>query len=195
MSTTHQEEILEAVLNRHHFDLGALNALDTIRSCIPVFGHALVQKWKLRAQEYPDELAEKIIQEHLARFGIGELFICAQRKNPTAFYSQVSLLQQEAFLVLLALNRRYFPTFKWIYPVLVSMPVKPKAIDRRFRQAYESPYRESIADTKSILEEVVELVEGQFPHMDMSSIHRRLSYTWAAHSAEQRLQSLAEAPE
>src|SRR5829696_1803777 len=63
VSTTHQEEILENVLHKYHFDLGTLNALDTIRSCIPLFGHEIVQQWKLRAQVYPDEVANSIIQE------------------------------------------------------------------------------------------------------------------------------------
>ncbi|MGE5374177.1 MAG: DUF4037 domain-containing protein [Bacteroidota bacterium] len=183
VSTTHQEEILDGVLHRHHFDLGALNALDTIRSCIPLYGHEIVRKWKLLAQEYPDQLAEKIMQEHLAAFSIGELFILAKRDNPTAFYSRLSFLQQEAFLVLLALNRRYFPTFKWLYPSLESMEVKPEGICRRFRRAYKAPYREAIKDTKSILEEIVHLVERQFPQMDTALVHRRLSYTRAAQNA------------
>ena len=179
VSTTHQEEILDAVLHKHHFDLGTLNALDTIRSCIPLFGHEVVQKWKLRAQYYPDALAEKIIQEHLAAFSIGELFILAKRNNPTAFYSRLSFLQQEAFLVLLALNREYFPTFKWLYHALESMQIKPEAIDHRFRKAYEAPYMAAIEDTKSILEETVQLVERQFPQMDMALVYRQLSYTRA----------------
>lgn len=184
ISTTHQEEVLNDVLCKHHFDLGTLNALDTIRSCIPLFGHEIVQKWKLHAQEYPEELAEKIIQEHLTTFSIGGLFILAKRDNPTAFYSQLSLLQQEAFLVLLALNRRYFPTFKWLYQTLNSMQIKPDAIDRRFRKAYEMPYAEAIENTKSILEEIVHLVERQFPQIDTSLVSRQLSYTRVSQNAD-----------
>src|SRR5512147_1156795 len=81
VSTTQQEGILEDVLHKHRCDPGALNALDTIRSCIPLFGHEIVQEWKLRAQKYPDELAKKIIQEHLTVFSIGELFVLAKRNN------------------------------------------------------------------------------------------------------------------
>ena len=195
VSVTHQEEILDAVLHKHRFDLGTLNALDTIRSCIPLYGHEIVQKWKLRAQEYPDELAEKIIQKHLASFSIGELFTSTQRNNPTAFYSRLSFLQQEAFLVLLALNRRYFPTFKWIYRVLESMEVKPEAIDRRFRKAYEALYIEAIEDTKSLLEEIVQLVEKQYPQMDMALVYRRLAYTRVAHNANARVDFPEGSPE
>jgi predicted nucleotidyltransferase len=191
VSTTHQEEILEAVLRKHQYDLGTLNALDTIRACIPLYGHEIVQLWKLRAQEYPDKLAAKIVQEHLASFRIGELFILAQRNNPTAFYSQLSFLQQEAFLVLLALNRTYFPTFKWIYRVLESMQVKPESIEHRFRQAYETSYAEAITDTKSILAETVHLAEKQFPQLDTSLIYRRLDYMRAAQSGDKFVRFLS----
>jgi hypothetical protein len=181
IAVEHQEAILEAVLRGQQSDLGSLNALDTIRFCIPLYGHELVQSWKRRAQEYPDELAERIIQEHLASFSTAELFIQAQRNNPTAFYAQLSFLQQEIFLVLLALNRRYFPTFKWLYRALESMPVKPEAISQRFRQAYEASHPEAIADTKRLLEETLHLVERQFPQIDTAPIYHRLSYMRAAH--------------
>ena len=178
---THEEEILKAVLYERHFDLSSLNALDTIRTCIPLYGEEIVRIWKRRAQEYPDELAERIIQEHLTSFNIGQLFILAQRNNPTAFYAQLSYLQQEIFLVLLALNRSYFPTFKWLYHALGLMQVKPEAIGQRFRQAFEAPYGEAIADTKLILEETLQLVKRQFPQMDTAPIYCRLSYVRAAY--------------
>lgn len=195
VSITHQEEILEDVLHKHHFDLGTLNALDTIRSCIPLFGHEIVQEWKRRAQEYPDELAKKIIQEHLAALSIGELFVLAKRNNPTAFYARLSFLQQEAFLVLLALNRKYFPTFKWLYHTLESMQIKPEEIDRRFRKAYETPFVEAIEDTKLILEEIVHLVERQFPQMDTALVYRRLSYIRAIQNANADVNFHAESRE
>jgi hypothetical protein len=181
IAIAHQEAILEAVLHEHRYDLGSLNALDTIRFCIPLYGHAIVQNWKRRAQEYPDELVEQVIQDHLDSFNTGELFILAQRNNPTAFYAQLSFLQQEVFLILLALNRRYFPTFKWLYRALESMQVKPEAVDQRFRRTYEVSYEEAIADTKSILEETLHLVERQFPQMDTAPIYRHLTYVRAAH--------------
>lgn len=181
ITIAHQEAILTAVLHEHHFDLSSLNALDTLRFCIPLYGEEIVQGWKRRAQEYPDELMQQIVQEHLASFSTRELFILAQRNNPTAFYAQLSFLQQEIFLVLLALNRSYFPTFKWLYHALESMQTKPEAIDTRFRQAYKASYAEAIADTKSMLEETLHLVERQFPQMDTASTHRRLAYARAAH--------------
>lgn len=181
VTVAQQEATLEAVLRDHDLDFGGLNALDTVRFCIPLYGQELVETWKQRAQEYPQALAEKIIREHLDSFSTANLFILAQRDNPTAFYAQLSFLQQEVFLVLLALNCRYFPTLKWLYPALESMPIKPESIDRRFRQAYKIPYTEVVADMKLLLEETLRLVEKQFPQIDTTPVHRRLNYVRTAH--------------
>ena len=180
ITVTHQDSILNNVLHDHQFDPGTLNALDTLRYCIPLYGHELVQNWKRRAQEYPKELAGRIIQEHLDCFSTGQLFLAAQRKNPTAFYGELSHLQQEIFLVLLALNRHYFPTYKWLYPVLESLQIKPDSIARRFQQAFEVPYAEAIKGTKSLLEETVQFVKNQFPFLVTAPVLRHLAYVRAA---------------
>jgi predicted nucleotidyltransferase len=185
VSVMHQEETIQAVLQAQQFDSGSLNAIDTVRSCIPLYGHEIVQTWKRWAQDYPGTLAEQIIQEHLASFRTGELLILAQRNNPTAFYAQLSFLQQEIFLVLLALNRSYFPTFKWLYRALESMHFKPEAIDYRFRHAFEASYQEAIADTRLLLEETLHLVEKKFPQIDTGPTYRRLTYVRATHDANE----------
>jgi predicted nucleotidyltransferase len=38
ISVAQEKEILDAVFHKHRFDLSTLNALDTIRFCIPLFG-------------------------------------------------------------------------------------------------------------------------------------------------------------
>ncbi len=181
IAVAHQEETIRAVLRGESTDLGSLNALDTVRACIPLHGHAIVAGWKRLAREYPDALALQIIAEHLPNFSMGELFILAQRDNPTAFHARLSYLQQEIFLVLLALNRRYFPTFKWLYRTLASLKVKPQEIDRRFRQAYKASYADAIADTRRLLVETLGLAQGRFPQLDTSLVHRHLAYERIAH--------------
>ena len=181
ISVAREEAVIKAVLEGHDLDLGGLNAMDTIRSCIPLYGQEIVKKWKEQVQAYPEGLAMQIIQDHISSFKIAELFILATRDNPTAFYRQLSCLHQEIFLVLLALNRRYFPTFKWLFRALESMQVKPKNIDQRLRQAFKIPYSETIADTRRILEETLKLVELQFPQLDTALAHRQLRYTRTAH--------------
>ena len=150
--------------------------MDTIRCCIPLYGDKMVDEWKNRAQEYPVELAERIIHQHLSPFRIDQLSMHAQRGDPTSFYAQLSSLQQEVFLILLALNRLYFPTYKWLYQSLERMQIKPHHIGERFRQAFSSAYAEAIADMKRIVLETLGLVEDRHPDTDTTPVRRRLSY-------------------
>jgi hypothetical protein len=181
ISLADEDAIIKAVLEGRNLDLGSLNAMDTVRACIPLYGHEIIEKWKKQAQAFPEGLAKQIIQDHISSFRMAELFILAARDNPTAFYGQLSYLHQEIFLVLLALNQSYFPTFKWLFRVLDTLQVKPENIDWRLRQVFKLPYLEAIADTKRILEETLELVGLQFPHVDTTQVRRQLGYTRTAH--------------
>ncbi len=181
ITVAHEQAIIEAVLEGRQTDPGSLNAMETARSCIPLYGHDIVEQWRKQAQVYPDALAQQVIREHISSFKVADLFILATRDNPSAFYGQLSFLHQELFLVLLALNRSYFPTFKWLFRTLEKLPVKPGDIDQRLRQAFALPYAGAIAGTSQLLEETLELVELQFPGLDTTQARRQLAYTRAVH--------------
>jgi len=176
IAVRHEEEIIRAVLHDHRTDLDFLNAMDTIRCCIPLYGEELIREWKRQAEEYPVGLARRIITEHIASFRVDQLKTCARRDDPTGFYDQLRFLQQQVFLVLLALNRCYFPSFKWMYPVLKNMAIKPQAIGERFRRGYAATHDQAAADMQQILIETMRLVEEQFPRIDTDTAHRRMAH-------------------
>lgn len=190
-----QEGIIDSVLAGELSDLSSLNALDTVRSCIPLLGQGIVQEWKNRAEEYPDILALRVIQEHLISFSIAELVLHAERNNPSAYYAQLAHLQEEIFLVLLALNRSYFPTFKWLYQSLEKMALKPQDIGRRFREIFTVSPPAAAADMKGILMETLDLVQEAFPEIDSSQVYRRLAYQRTAHSKDGPIGSTGKASE
>lgn len=181
-TVTGEDAVFKAVLEDYSTDFGDSNFMDTIRACIPLYGDALIQQWKQQAAHYPEALALKNIQQHLAAFDIAQLAVIADRDNPTVFYTAIGRLQEAMFLVLLALNRRYFPTFKWMYQVLATMAIKPVDVERRFRQAFTVPYAEAIADTARLLAETAALVEQRFPQLDTTAVHRRLAYARMAYT-------------
>lgn len=182
----HQEQIIESVLAGESFDLSSLNALDTVRSCIPLFGQGIVQEWKNRAEEYPDGLALRVIQAHLTSFSVTEMVLHAQRGNPTAYYAQLAHLQEKIFLVLLALNRCYFPTYKWLFQTLEQLAIKPDEIGSRFRQVFTAPPPAAATDMEALLAETLELVKSAFPEVDTAQAYRRLAHRRTAHLIEGR---------
>lgn len=176
ISLEREARIIHSVLEDYDTDLGSLNALDTLRTCIPLYGHEMVEKWVEQAQAYPDGLAQKIIQEQIATFSLAELSLADARDNPTAFYAHMSQLHQGIFMVLLALNRSYFPTYKWLYRRLGEITIKPVEIEGRLRRSFVVPYPEAIEEMKKLLEETLGLVEHHFQSLDTRVVHQRLGY-------------------
>jgi len=174
-----EEAVFKAVLEDYSTDFGDSNFMDTIRACIPLYGDVIIQQWKQQAALYPEALALKNIQQHIVAFDAAQLAVVAYRDNPTVFYTAISRLQEAMFLVLLALNRLYFPTFKWMYQVLATMSLKPVDVEPRFRQAFRLPYADAVQDTTRLLHETLALVERLFPHLDTTAVARRLAYTRA----------------
>jgi hypothetical protein len=170
-----EERVLDEVLLDCDTDLGSSNFLDTVRSCIPLYGEAILARWKARARAYPDELAVRAIEESMARLDRGHVEVHAARDNPTMVYAAIAALQQQAFLILLALNRSYFPSYKWLYRSLEGMSVKPAAVESRFRRAYTGPLEPAIADTLAVVDETLALVEVLVPQIDTAPARRRLA--------------------
>jgi hypothetical protein len=170
-----EERVLDEVLLGYDTDLGSSNFLDTVRACIPLYGEAVIERWKARARAYPDELAVRAIEGAIARLDRGHIEAHAARGNPTMVYATIAALQQQVFLILLALNRAYFPSHKWLYRALEEMPVKPAQIEARFRRAYVAPVGDAIADTLAVVAETLALVEAHFPQVDTARARRRLA--------------------
>lgn len=169
--TMEQEEAAaDKVLNGFSTDLDAGNVLDTIRFAIPLYGVDYLEPIKECVEQYPDGLAVEFLKRFLPHFHLRQLLYAARRDNPTAFYSILNSILDGLFLVLLALNRSYFPTYKWFYKRLAELPVVPEQIDFRLRQLYvESPLF-AVKQLTAILEETVALAERLYPQVDTAFV-------------------------
>jgi hypothetical protein len=183
------EAVIQAVLQDFSTDLGDSNFMDTLRSCIPLHGEVILQDWKRRAQQYPAELAVRNITKNISTLDMSRLAVSAHRDNPHLFYSDIVRLQQAVFMILLALNGEFFPTFKWIFRSLAAMPIKPQRVGQRFRQMFAKPYDEAITEIRQIMNETLDLVKRYYPGVGTSAARRRLAYVRMAHTEPVRLEN------
>ncbi len=166
-TTTAQEEtFIHAVLDDFSLDLVANNRVDTLLSCIPLYGAAQADAWKARIQAYPPELVRRFIQTYIPHFHLRQLNLAARRGNPTAFYHTLSDIQCSLFLVLLALNEAYFPTFKWIYPALRRMSHTPHEVATRLHAMFQEPPIQAAQHLRAVLAETLDMVETRYPQID-----------------------------
>jgi hypothetical protein len=156
--------------------------LDTIRACIPLYGADLAQQWKNRVQAYPEELAIRFLQTYLPHFHLRQLNLAVRRDNPTALYSILSAIQCSLFLVLLALNRSYFPTFKWMYHVLDGMSIAPPQIGSRLRRIFQELPLDAATQLRHVLTETLAIAEAQYPQLDTTFARYGLDQTPRAYA-------------
>ncbi len=152
-----EEAILDRVLRDHSLDLTANAEIDMVNTGLPLRGAALVRNWQARTAVYPEALALGFLREQLPHFHLRQLGLAAVRDNPTAFYHTLSDLHCTLFLVLLALNGAYFPTFKWLYRRLDDLAVAPPAASARLRRMFREPPLVSAAQLRVVLLETLEL--------------------------------------
>lgn len=161
-----EEAFIHAVLDDLSLDLVANNRVETLRSCIPLFGADHAAVWKSRIEAYPRDLALRFIQTHIPHFHLRYLTFAARRDNPTAYYHTLSDVQCSLFLVLLALNAAYFPTFKWMYPALRQMSHTPPQIAARLHAMFHAPPIQATDQLRMVLAETLDLVEATYPQID-----------------------------
>jgi len=174
-----QEVALDRVLRDHSRDLTANAELDMVRTALPLRGENLVRHWQGRAAAYPEALALGFLREQLPHFHLRHLGFAAVRDNPTAFYHTLSDLHCTLFVVLLALNGSYFPTFKWLYRRLDELPVAPSGITPRLRQMFREAPLTAAAQLHVMLMETLALVEEHCPQLDADVL------AWARHAVAQ----------
>ncbi|MGM9919782.1 MAG: hypothetical protein ACI33O_00945 [Bhargavaea sp.] len=166
-SITEEEDVLDRVMKDLSTDLGDNNVVDTVRTGIPLYGEELVQGWQKRTEPYPDELARRFLDEYLPHFHLRQVQFAAHRNNPAAFYNILSNIHSSLFIVLLALNGSYFPTYKWMFKRLHELPAKPENLEWRLREMYREAPTDAADRLREVLGETLELVEAQYPDLDI----------------------------
>ena len=163
-----EEAIMDHVLCEHSLDLHENNVLDTIRSCIPLHGSEFIKKWKERAKAYPRELSVRFLETYLPHFHLRQIYLAAYRDNPTAYYAMLSAIQSSLFLVLLALNESYFPTYKWMYNRIAELSHVPVNLGSRLKQMFIKPPVRGVTQLHSVLAEILAIAEKLHPQIDLA---------------------------
>lgn len=177
-----EENAIEGVIIDLKTDFGYSNAMDTIRTCIPLFGEETVCSWKKRAEEYPKKIAIKNIKESLQSIDSTQAELYIKRENSTLIYEQIANLQKNIFLILLALNKEYFPTFKWMYKSLETFRIKPENIEQRFRDIFTYSPIEAYENTLVIILETLNIINKVYPEINANIFLNKLRSARIPHS-------------
>ncbi|WP_066507584.1 DUF4037 domain-containing protein [Abyssisolibacter fermentans] len=177
-----EEEVIKSVTKDFEIDFGSSNAMDTIRTSIPLFGEEIIYSWKDKAKEYPKEIAIKNIKESLKSIDSTHVELYLQRQNSTLINEHIAHLQKNIFLILLALNNEYFPTFKWMYKSLETFKIKPENIEQRFRDIFTYPPRKAFENTLIIMLETLHIINEVYSEINTNIVLSKLKSARIAHN-------------
>ncbi|RAZ79330.1 nucleotidyltransferase domain-containing protein [Planococcus halotolerans] len=169
-----EEANIAIVVDEGSTDLDASNIVDTMRFCVPMHGREFIKSWKDRVEKYPPGLTERFFKEYLPHFHLRHILLESKRENPTVFYNMLSNIQCSLFIILLALNKSYFPTYKWIYKRLNELSLRPEKIEIRLQNMYKETPEIAVEQLRDLLAETLTLIEAHYPDYDTTSARQEL---------------------
>jgi len=169
------KEMVDGVLERHETDLSAQAALGGFLSSLPLYGRETFEEWRETVAAYPDELAEKMIRQHM------RLFVCDYLKNQAhgrgeilAYYDGVCRMLKNLLGILAGLNRVYAFTDepRWIEYYLEQMSIRPENAWERIRSVLESAPEEGLEVLEGLIGDVLDLIDEHRTAIDTSRVRR-----------------------
>lgn len=153
-------------------------ALSGILICIPLYGEELIQKWKAKAANYPDALAQAMVERHLQFFplwGLQQDYFAT--RDATLWQHQILVEAAQNILgVLSGLNRLYYSTFQFkrMGKFIEKMNIVPDNLSLRLESLFHTPTYSAANVLQELVRETVELVELHMPQVDTSQVRQKL---------------------
>ena len=170
------EGILAAVLERADPALSKQQHLAALHSALPLVNPTLITQWQQQAAAYPHELAVAMVRKHLRFRPAWEQEQLAERNDVLVLYDSFCTAQKHLLLILLGLNRLYYPGWRWMDRLIDQMQVTPPHLSPCFKQLFAIVSIDPLASVyqlHELIEETFVLVETHLPAVDTRQVRAR----------------------
>ena len=170
------EGLLAAVLERADPHLSRQQRLAALRSALPLVNPPLITRWQQQAAAYPHALAVAMVRKHLRFRPAWEQEQLAERKDVLVLYDSFCTAQKQLLLVLLGLNRLYYPGWRWVARLIEQMQVTPPQLSPRLKQLFAIVSIDPLASVyqlHDLIEETFRLVETHLGEVDTHAPRKR----------------------
>jgi len=171
------EGFLAAVLEHADPSLSKQQRLAALRSALPLVNPTLITHWQQQAAAYPYELAVAMVRAHLRFRPAWEQEQLAERHEVLVLYDSFCTAQKHLLLVLLGLNRLYYPGWRWMDRLLDQLQVTSPNLSPRFKQLFAIVSIDPLASVyqlHELIEETFRLVETHLGEVDTHAARERL---------------------
>ncbi|WP_026332640.1 nucleotidyltransferase domain-containing protein [Deinococcus apachensis] len=167
------ERTLDDVLLTFDTDEGKHNLVAALLDGVPLHGKDLLMGWQARAVAYPDDLVRAMVRRYapIDHFWRWEMYL-ARGENLWGLHQHFGWVQRRLLHVLMAVNRVYFFSFKWLDVVLERLLIAPKNFAERFKWVDRLPPKEAANELSRLVDEVYDLLERHVPGMTPADVAR-----------------------
>ena len=159
--------------------------VSTVRHGLVLHGAALLARWRVSADAYPDALARAMVEQHLVFGPHWWLEMLAERDDLPYLYQLLCRVEESVLGALLALNRVYAPsaTLKWAEWIAGELAVAPPDLGGRMKRVFRADPRDGVQEARRLIEETVDLVAAHLPSFDTGPVRARLMQPPRGHVA------------
>ncbi len=169
--------ILADVLERSDPSLSKQRHLASLLSALPLAdSSAVLTDWQSRARVYPHALSVAMVRAHLRFPPAWEQEQLAERNELLTLYESLCIAQKRLLLVLMGLNRLYYPGWLWVDRLIAQMHTSPLKLAPRCKQVFGIVSIDPLASVyqlHDLIEETFHLVDTQLPELDTTKARAR----------------------
>ena len=170
------EGIMAAVLEHADPRLDKQQHLAALRSALPLVNPPLITRWQQQAAAYPHALAVAMVRTHLRFRPAWEQEQLAKRHDVLVLYDSLWAAQKQLLLVLLGLNRLYYPGWLWLDRLIDQLQVTPPQLSPRLKQLFAIVSIDPLAavyQLHDLIEETFRLVDTHLGEVDTHAARER----------------------
>jgi predicted nucleotidyltransferase len=162
--------ILADVVERYDPSLSKQQHIATLLSATPLpDSSSMLTHWQQQARVYPHELRVAMVRAYLIFDAGWEQEKLAERSDLLTLYASFCTVEKHMLLVLMGLNRIYYPGFQWLDRLMEQMPLAPVKFASRFKQVFGIVSIDPLAGVyqlHELIEETFRLVETHLSEFD-----------------------------
>jgi len=154
-------------------------ALAGMLEALPLYGEPLVRFWQARLADYPEALAQAMVEHYLAVFPLWGLQDYLASRDATIWVYEVLVEAAHHILgVLAGLNHMYYSSFQFkrLHRFVARCDIAPSRFADRLEAIFHVDVASSAAQLEDLVRETVELVDEHMPQVDTSRLHARLGW-------------------
>lgn len=173
------EKDISTILEQHDVKSPMMKAMSGTLICIPLYGEKLIQQWQAKIANYPDAMAQAMVEQYLKFFPLWGLQKHLAERDVTLFYYQILVESAQNLLgVLSGLNRLYYSTFQFkrMGYFVKQMSIAPTNLTERLESLFCADPHVAASQIEQLVQETLALVETYMPQVDTSSVRRRLGW-------------------